>query len=426
MPTPLPPTQTATPAPTATATATGTPMPAPTALEAFIPFDFGAGFRAEAWAYGGPYNDQVFDVLPLEDGGLLIAGLANNTGHGHGIVPGNARVIRTDAGDSILWEKGYGGEKDASFSSIIQAGEDEYLLLGEIVASYVRAETDLYLVKIDGQGDEIWSRTFGGRGMNYGKMVRQTADGGYILIGAQSDEFPTGFLYEGKIYLVKTDAEGNELWSKTYKDQILYLGWAVAQTADDGYVLAGWEARTYSDRDVILIKTDGVGKIEWSRTWDLEPEKRDGAFDMILTADGYVVMACIQAMGSGRPSAVLIKVDLEGNEIWNKLVGEEGVGNTLWHIMEDVDGGYVLSGDTHLGLIPGTGQEGHGAWLVKTDRDGEILWQQIFGEGEYVQAHFHAGALLPAGGYVLAGDVTPLGERDSDMVWLRVGTAPSP
>lgn len=423
---PLPPTETATPSSTATPmpTAIATPMPTvtPTATGApgFTLYPE-PGVRADVRTYGGLYHDRAFDVLVTEDGGSLIVGLANNTGQSHRITPGNAWLVRTDAQGTILWEKVYGGEKDAFFSSMIQAGKDEYVLLGEIAASYERDETDVYLVKVDGQGNELWSRTFGRRGMNHGEEVQQTADGGYILIGSQADENPTGNVYEGNIYLVKTDAEGNTVWMRTYGDEILYLGWGVAQTADGGYVLTGWEAKTIDERDVILFKTDEQGEVEWSRTWDLG--ERDGGFDMILTSDGYVVVACIQSMGSPRTSAVLLKVDLDGNEIWNKLIGEEGRGNTFWHIVEDADGGYLLAGDTHLGKVPGTGKDIHGAWMVKTDTDGGILWQQVFGEGQYEQASFNSVVVLPDGGYVIAGAAIPRGEEYWDMLWLKL-TAP--
>jgi acetyl esterase/lipase len=389
-------------------TSTSTPIPLSEPVA-------GAGVKT----YGGPLNDRAFDVLLTADGGALIAGLANNTRLSHRITPGNAHLIRTDSEGDIIWEKDYGGENDAVFSSIIRAGEEEYVLLGEIAASYSRDETDVYLVKVDGEGNEIWSHTYGGRGMDLGTMVRQTADGGYVLIGDTADEFPTRNVYQSKMYLIKTDADGNEVWSRTYGDHVLYLGWGVAQTPDGGYVLTGWEAKTIDDRDVIAIKTNEVGDVEWSRTWDLGPGERDGGFDLILTSDGHVVMACIQSMGSGAPSAVLLKVDLDGNEIWNKLIGEEGVGNTFWHIMEDADGGYVMAGDTHLGKVPATGQDIHGGLMIKTDADGEVLWQRIFGEGQYEQASFNAAAVLPDGEYVFVGRVTQHGERYSDMLWFK-------
>ena len=368
--------------------------------------------------YGGTKHDFAFDVLVTVDGDFLIAGLSNNTGSSHRITPGNAHLIKTDSQGALLWEKEYGEEKDALFSSIIKAGEDNYILLGEIAASYERGETDVYLVKVDGEGNEIWSRTFGGRGMDVGKMVQQTADGGYIIVGDQADEHPTGNLYQSNIYLIKTDSEGKLLWSKTYGEKILYLGWGVTQTPDGGYILTGWEAKNHDDRDVILIKTDPSGQVEWSDTWDLG--ERDGGFDLILTSDGYIVVACIQSMGSGGPSAVLLKVDLDGNEIWKKLIGEEGVGNTLWHIFEDSDGGYVMAGDTHVGIVSGTGEDVHGAWMVKTDTEGEIIWQQVFGEGQYGQARFRSAAPIPGGGYIFVGDVVRKGEFYSYMLWMKI------
>ena len=424
--TPVPPTETATPSPTVTPmpTATAAPTPAATEALAFTLYPE-PGLSAYVRIYGRQYHDRAFDILVTEDGGSLIAGLTNNTGLSHRITPGNAWLIRTDPQGTVLWEREYGGEKDAFFSSIIQVGHNEYVLLGEIAASYERDETDLYLVKVDGQGNEIWSHTFGGRGMDLGKMVRQTADGGYIVIGDRADENPTGMVYESKLFLSKRDAEGKQVWSRTYGDEILDLGWGVAQTPDGGYVLTGWEAKTIDDRDVILIKTDEQGEVEWSRTWDLDPGERDGGFDLILTSDGYVVIACIQSMGSGAPSAVRIKVDLAGNEIWKKLIGKAGIGNTFWHIMEDSDGGYVMAGDTHLGQVPGTGEDTHGAWMVKTDTDGEILWQHVFGQGEYEQAHFYSAAPRPAGGYLFAGEVTRNGGTYSDLMWMAIPSAPA-
>lgn len=370
--------------------------------------------------FGGPLNDRSFDVLVTSDGGLLIAGMADNNLPSHRITPGRAQLVRTDYEGNILWEKKYGGTVDAIFNSIIQAGEDEYVILGEIAASYLRDESDVYLVKVDGKGNEIWSRTFGGRGMDLGKMVQQTADGGFILVGDQADEYPTENLFKSKIYLIKTDADGNEIWSQTYGEEILYIGWGVVQTPDGDYILTGWEAKTLDDRDVILIKTDSEGNEIWSRTWD--PGERDGGFDLILSSDGHIIVACIQSMGSGTPSARLIKIDLNGNEIWNKRIGEEGIGNTFWHILEDWDGGYLMVGDTHLEITPVV----HGALVVKTDSDGEIVWQRVFGEGEYEQAHFNSAALLPGGGYIFVGDITGYGESFSDIWWVKTDNEGNP
>jgi hypothetical protein len=376
-----------------------------------------------ARTYGGKYNDYLFDILLLADGGTLIAGQANNTGPSARISPGIARLIRTDSEGDIIWEKDYGGDDDAMLYSLIQVGEDEYVALGQIAASYSRDEMDMFLIKIDGQGNEIWSHTYGGRGMDHAKMVRQASDGGYVLIGSRADEFPTDGQYEADVVLIKTDAEGNEVWTRTYGDKILSVGWGVEPTPDGGYVLIGWEAKTYPDRDVIAIKTNEMGDIEWFRTWDLDPGDRDGGYDLILTSDGHIVIACIQSMNSGARGAVLVKVDLDGNEIWVKDYGEEGVGNEFWDIMEDTDGGYIMAGDTLPGDVSSTGEDIRNGLVIKTDPNGEILWQYIFEMDEYELQMFSSAVVLPDGEYILVGRVTLKGERYADMLWLKLTNA---
>jgi hypothetical protein len=422
-PTTSPPTDTlaptATHVPTASPSVTLTPRPTPTTTTHNEILD-----GVEFWTYGGRLNDNAVDVLLLDDGGMLLAGLANNPGPSHRITRGNARLVRTNAAGGIVWQKDYGGEVDALFESVVQAGDDAYVLVGSIAGSYQLDESDIWLVKVDGQGTEIWARSFGGLGMDHGKRVVQTADGGFILTGATADSYVTGNLYEGNLILIKTDAEGNETWTHTYGEEILYLAWAVAQAPDGGYVVTGWEAKTIADRDVILIKTDAEGNLEWSRSWDLDPGDRDGGFDSILTSDGYIVVACNQSMDTGTIGATVIKVDLQGNEIWQKSYGEGIVGNEFWDIMEDTDGGYVLSGVVIHSINPSSGRFEDDGWIVKIDADGEVLWEYIFAREGYEQLLLSAATLLPGGGYVFVGAASRTDEDYSDMLWLKL-TEPS-
>ncbi len=147
------------PVPTVPPTATSTPEPAPTSTPAPTAtptlsnvMALPDGMDADVRIYGGERNDYLYDILLLADGGTLLTGQANNTGLSHRITPGNARLIRTDSEGNIIWEKDYGGEDDAMFYSLVQAGEGEYVVLGQIAASYAREETDMYLVKFDGEG----------------------------------------------------------------------------------------------------------------------------------------------------------------------------------------------------------------------------------------------------------------------------------
>jgi outer membrane protein assembly factor BamB len=409
----------ATPAPSATKTLQHTRVPTgmPTEAATSIPEPV---TKPGVRIYGNGYNDYLFDILFLADGGTLLAGQANNTRLSDRISPGNAHLIRTDSSGDIIWERDYGGDDDALLYSLIQVGEDEYVALGQIAASYVRNETDMYLIKIDGEGNEIWSHTYGGRGMDHAKMVRQALDGGFILIGSMADEFATGLQYEADVFLVKTDAEGNEVWRRTFGDKILSTGWGVEPTPDGGYVFIGWEAKTYPDRDVIAIKINAMGDVEWSRAWDLDPGDRDAGYDLILTSDGHIVIACIKSMNSGPRGAVLIKVDLAGNEVWVKEFGEEEVGYEFWDIMEDTDGGYVMAGAILTGGFSYSGEDIRNGLVIKTDPDGEILWQYVFEMDEFEQQMFSSAVVQPEGGYVFVGRAIRTGERYADMLWLKL------
>jgi hypothetical protein len=403
--------------PTASAP-TPTSVPAPSALPFSSDPDLPIGAALVAHTYGAGLNDMGYDLLLLEDGGTLIVGKANNTAPSHRITPGDGRAMRTDAEGRIIWQQDYGEPKDSLLYSPIQVGEDEFVILGEIAADYTRDEEDLYLIKIDGEGNLIWSHMYGGRGNDAARMVRQTADGGFILVGDLADETPTRGLYESNILLIKTDAEGDEEWRRTYGEEELYVGWAVEQTRDGGYVVTGWEAKTYDDRDVFIFKTDAEGEVEWYRTWDLTPGDWDGGYDMILTSDGYIVVSCIKAMLSER-RAVLIKLDLEGNEVWVKAYADGASGSTFWDIMEDSDGGYVMAGYLVESLDMMTGKGVLDGLILKTDQDGELVWQYTITGSEFDQIVLSSAVLLPEGGYIFIGSATKEGEEYSDMLQLR-------
>jgi len=111
---------------------------------------------------------------------------------------------------------------------------------------------DVYLVKTDASGNQLWQNTFGGTGNDYGHSVAKTSDGGYIIAG-YTDSFGAG---GEDVYLVKTDASGNQLWQNTFGGTGNDYGNSIAETSDGGYIIAGY---TYSfgagENDVYLIRT---------------------------------------------------------------------------------------------------------------------------------------------------------------------------
>lgn len=119
-------------------------------------------------------------------------------------------------------------------------------------------------MKTNSNGKEAWSKTFSGLGIAGGSSVRQTSDGGYIVVGGT---YPPGG--KGQLYLLKTDSNGKETWSKTFSVLNEASGGSVQQTVDRGYIVAGYtRSSPYTSWQIYLIKTDENGILSWERKFE--------------------------------------------------------------------------------------------------------------------------------------------------------------
>jgi hypothetical protein len=175
--------------------------------------------------------------------------------------------------------------------------------------SFGAGRNDIFLIKTDANGNISWAKTYGGTSGDYAYSVRQTSDGGYIVAGYTSS-FGAG-LYDA--FLIKTDANGNRIWAKTYGGADWDLAHSVQQTSDGGYIVAGYtDSFGAGGDDFLLIKTDANGNVQWAKAYG--GTDGEDAWSVQQTSDGgYILAGYTASFGAGSWDAFLVKTDVNGN-----------------------------------------------------------------------------------------------------------------
>ena len=231
-------------------------------------------------AYGDThysYIDDAYSAAQTSDGGYIIAGKGFR-----GIC-----LLKTDAAGETLWTRTYGGTV-LEFTSVQQTADGGYVTVG--------LNDGIWLIKTNATGDTLWTRIYGdGRACS----AQQTTDGGYIVSGETASD----------ACLIKTDAQGNVLWARTYSSPGYSVVYSVQQTADGGYIGVGFVNPGGAGAvDVYLIKTDARGDTLWTRTYGGTGSER--CMSVQQTTDGsYIVVGETESFGAGDYDVYVIKTN---------------------------------------------------------------------------------------------------------------------
>jgi len=313
--------------------------------------------------YGGAGDDFALSVEQTDDGGYIAAGATDS--FGAGIV--DFWVVKTDASGNLQWNKTYGGAVGEEALSVQQTSDGGYIVAGETY-SFGVGRYDFWLVKTDANGNMEWNKTYGGVDYDGAWSVQQTSDGGYIAAG-YTNSFGAG-AYD--FWVVKTDASGTMEWNKTYGGASTDWGHSVEQTSDEGYIVAGYTCSFgLAGVHFWLVKTDAAGNMEWNKTYGAGGEV---AYSVQQTSDeGYIAAGVTGSFGG----AWLVKTDAYGNMEWNETYSGGGAD----FVQQTSDGGYIFAG----------------GWLAKTDANGSLVWSNDYGGyARCVRQTFN-------GGYIVAG-----------------------
>ena len=335
--------------------------------------------------YGGTVMDLGIGTQQTTDGGYIITGYTNSFNAGNYAI----YLIKTSANGDTLWTKTFGGVSNDYGYSVQQTIDGGYALTG-MTGSFDVGGGDIYLLKTDAGGNSLWTKTFGGTGSDEGHAVHQTLDGGYIIIGS-TRSFGAG---SSDVYLIKTNGSGDTLWTKTYGGADNEYGNSVQQTADEGYIIM---ASTLSfgtgNSDFYLIKTDADGDTLWSKTFG--GTANDFGISIQQTMDGgYILVGSTYSFGMGLSDVYLIKTDSTGNTLWTKTFGGTNYDYGI-SVHQTIGGEFIVAGSTF--------NFGGGVYLIKTDANGDSLWTKTLGIGSGLEGN--SIQQTADGGFIITGDL---------------------
>ena len=353
---------------------------------------------AVVWArnYGGSGADGARALCMTKDGGFLIVGYT----FAPGTPDADLLVVKTDADGGLVWSRRFGGA-GTEYGNACAAADDGYLVLG-YTTSFGAGSKDFYLLKIDDDGNEVWSKTFGGRSWDVGTALCRAESGHYYICG-----FTNSFGYsEEDIHLIKIDARGDTIWSRTFSGWRLDMANSVHPTADGGCVISASSGSQSANTDFYLAKISAEGEREWSGSYNAVGEHGHG-FDWCkgsspATDGGWILTGysdCNDMM-----DIVVVKTDSAGNEQWLTSFGDKPFYEYGNAICVTGDGSYVVVGMTKKMVKPtalNNRTYNNDIYVAEINAEGTVVLQRkIGGSGaEWVNAVLvgHDGDLFMAG-----------------------------
>ncbi len=349
--------------------------------------------------YGGAVDDWGYSTLQTADNGYIIVGATKSFGAGENDV----FLIKTDSLGDILWAKTYGGANNDCGYSVQETSDGGFIVAG-VTASFGAGADDIYLIKTNADGDTLWTKTYGGTDNDVGHSVQLISDEGYIIAGGTSS-FGAG---ADDVWLLKTDSNGDTLWTKTFGGTNSDCGHSVQQTLDDGFIVAGVTASSGAgEGDFWLLKTDPLGDTVWTRTYGRI--RNDEAHYVQQTSDeGYIVAGTGYWTMLGY-EMVIIKTDKYGDSLWQHCNGSLN-DDCAYSVVEiDSNSGYIVAGNFSYEIF-----------IVGVDTNGISHWSQMF--GGFGDDCSYSIQKTSDGGYIIAGITNSYGAGQYDVYLIK--TAP--
>jgi len=302
----------------------------------------------------------------------------------------NVYLVRVDASGGIMWEKIF-REPDLEWGEFITPVKGGGYLIAGKTYSKEGYDDGVYLLKADSKGNSVWIKSFGGGPKTGAGQVAQTLDDGYIIAGKTYTDDREDY----DVYMSKTDSEGNYDWIKTFGREYYDWGYRGIHAGDSGYITVSQTENPFSGlSDMYIIKTGPKGHEEWSAVFG--GEDYDWAYSIARAGDSeFIITGFTYSFGSGNNDIYTVKVDGKGNCVWAKTFGGAGYDDS-YCIEAEKDGGFIIAGSTTT-----FGAGSYDAMLLKVDSNGNCVWVKTYGAAGEDAAYWVVP--VKSGGYIFTG-----------------------
>jgi hypothetical protein len=359
--------------------------------------------------YGGSKNDVAQSVVKTIDGGYAVLGHSQSN---NGDLKDKTNesfdfwVMKFTANNSLLWSKTFGGTEDDRGNDIIQTADGGFAILGFTQSSngdviQNNGSKDFWIAKLTRTGTLTWQKSFGFSGSDYGTSLIQTNDNGYLLTGVidvtasggEGNSRTSQRHAGGDVWAVKLSAVGNFEWSKYFGGSFTDTAFGVEKTADNGFIIVGSSDSNDVDisdnkgsYDFWVLKISSSGTLLWEKSFG--GTEIDEARAITSTNDGnFIIVGDTRSSdvnvsnNNGAADLWMLKISPEGNLLWEKTIGATGF-DVARSVSKSQDNGFVISGSSRSSDGGYTNQGQNDAWVLKTDANGNILWQKTVGGTE--------------------------------------------
>jgi len=353
--------------------------------------------------YGGSSYDIGYSVCESHDFNYLVTGYTSSFGNAQDVY---FLKLNTD-GDSV-WTRKWGGYAFDGAHHVIETADSGYLLIG-YTESYGAGGKDLYLLKSDQTGNLQWYKTYGGSLQDCGYYIHDNNDGTFLLLGYRDG--PSGW-YKGDIWILKIDSAGDTIWTKSYGGTNEEWAMSMVPAENGNFIISGVSNSFGSGgKDSWILKIDSLGDTLWTKTFGGSAE--DVGYDIVKTYDdNFIIGGYINGSGQWTPGDLWIfKISTNGDSLWSKIYAAEAE-ETAFEMYETQDSGLIIGGSR--------GCNNGDMWLLRTDMSGDTLWTKNYGgvnEDQTIDL-----AMTSDGGYILTGYTSSFGNGYHDVYVVK--TAP--